>query len=67
MAGEHDVSPALVEKYLQGIDYPAQKEDLIEQAEDNNAPDEVLDMLEQLPDTEYDRPTDVAKAIGKLE
>ncbi len=35
------VSPAEVEKYLKGMDYPTRKPDLIKQAQQNGAPADV--------------------------
>lgn len=60
------VSPKEVEKYLAGADYPARKQDLIKRAEQNNAPQEVLDTIKRMPDETFNKPTDVAKAIGQF-
>jgi len=60
-------SPATVEKYLKGIDFPAEKEDLIDHALENGAPDEVIVVLERMPDREYGSAADVAKGIGEAE
>jgi hypothetical protein len=59
-------SPANVQTYLKGVAYPAKKDDLIQKAQDNDAPDEVLDILQQLPDGEYGGPQDVMKAYGQV-
>ncbi|OGV41838.1 MAG: hypothetical protein A2X46_13750 [Lentisphaerae bacterium GWF2_57_35] len=59
--------PITVEKYLKGMDYPAGKEDLIEHAEDLEAPDEVISILNQLPDESYETAADVTKAIGEIQ
>jgi hypothetical protein len=61
------VNPVELQKYLKGMNYPASKDDLIEHAEGQGADDEILDLLEQIPDEEYDAPTDVNKALGELE
>ncbi|MGB9929800.1 MAG: DUF2795 domain-containing protein [Methanosarcina sp.] len=42
-----------VEKFLKGIGYPAKKEALIEHAKKNHASNEILQMLENIPDKEY--------------
>jgi len=60
-------SPIEVEKFLQGIDFPASKQDLIQHAEDNNAPHRVIEVLNQMPDEEYGNAADVAKGIAKVE
>jgi hypothetical protein len=62
------VNPIQLQKHLKGVDYPATKDDLIEQAEENGADDDVIDVLEQLPDDEeFETPADVNKAVGEIE
>ena len=60
-------SPIAVEKYLKGMEYPASKDELIEHAEDSEAPDEVVDLLNKLPDETYDNAADVTKAMGTVQ
>lgn len=60
------VSPALVEKSIKGIKFPASKQDLIQQAEWNNASDDVLNILDNVPDKQFNSPVDISKAIGKM-
>jgi hypothetical protein len=60
-------SPATIEKYLKGIHYPAQKEDLINQAENNGAPQDAMNVLNRFEDKEYDSTVDVAKEVSKAE
>ncbi|HEY2277555.1 MAG TPA: DUF2795 domain-containing protein [Streptosporangiaceae bacterium] len=67
-------SPALVQRHLHGMHYPASKEDLVNyarsQCSDSNHPDSecerVVQALNRLPDQQYQRPTDVSKAFGEL-
>ena len=40
-------------KHFQGIDFPANKQDLIEQAKKNGAEENVMSMLDQMEDREY--------------
>ena len=61
------VSPVEVEKYLKGIDYPAKKQDLMKYAQQNGAPQEILNVVKQLPEETFNRPTDVAKAVGEVD
>ncbi len=61
------VSPAVVEKYLAGIHYPAAKKKLIEHAQSNGAPPEVTDLIHKLPEKTYFSPIDITKEIGKIE
>jgi hypothetical protein len=64
MAKEH-MSAAGLSKHLKGIDFPASKEDLIRQAIQNDAGEDVIDSLEMLEDREYRSMADVEKAFGK--
>jgi len=61
-----NVSPAQVEKSIKGAHFPAQKQDLIQQAKQNKADQEVLDILENMPDKQFRSPVDISKAIGKM-
>ena len=59
-------SAASVEKSLKGIDFPASKQDLINHAKKNNAPQEVLSILNDMPERQYQTAADVAKGIGEV-
>jgi len=61
-----NVSPAQVEKSIKGTHFPAKKQDLIQQAKQNNANQEVLDILENMPNKQFKSPVDISKAIGKM-
>lgn len=61
------VNPIQLQKHLKGINYPVSKEDLIDCAKQEGADEAVLSTLEQLPDQEYETPTEVSKAIGQIE
>jgi hypothetical protein len=54
-----------VQKYLAGVDYPATKDQLMEAARGNKASDEVLDLLDGLPDREFEGPTGVSEAVAR--
>ena len=61
------VSPVEVQKYLGGMNYPASKQELIGHARKNNAPDEVIRLLNELSDHQFRTPVDVSKAISQVE
>ena len=61
------ISPAIVEKYLAGIHYPAEKKNLVEKARDNDARSDVVNLLNKLPNKTYKSPIDITKEIGKME
>ncbi len=58
------VSPIELQKHLKGVDYPAQKDQLVQHAEQQGAPDDVLEGLRQIPDREYDGPNAVSSAFS---
>jgi hypothetical protein len=60
------VNPIQLQKYLKGLDYPVNKQQLLETAKKNGADENVISTLEQLPDKKYDAPVDVSEEVGKL-
>jgi hypothetical protein len=61
----HKVSPALVEKYLAGVHYPASKQELIARAKSNQANRDVIDTLNGLPEKTFNSPIDISKAMSR--
>lgn len=59
-------SPSSIIDFVKGMDFPCTKEDLINHAEDNNAPDRVINILQKLPDREYQSMTDLTEAAVKV-
>jgi hypothetical protein len=60
-------SPANVSAHLKGIDFPAQRDDLLDHAERNGAPREVVDVIGRMPDGKFESMADVMKAYGEAE
>ena len=60
-------SPAEIQKHLGGVDYPASKQELIRHAKDQDAPEDVISVLNRVEDRSYDSPADLMKAVGKVE
>lgn len=60
-------SPAAVLRHLKDVEYPATKDDLLAAAEEVDAPEEVLEALEELEDTTFEGPDEVAEALGEEE
>ncbi len=56
-------SPITVQKYLKGVDYPADRDDLLTVAEGNDAPEEVMEALEELDETTFEGPDEVVEAL----
>ena len=58
-------SPANVTKHLKGIDFPAEKQDLLKHAQHMKAEKVVLDEIQKMEDREYGNMADVMKSFGK--
>jgi hypothetical protein len=58
-------SPIDVQKALAGASYPAERDDLVTTAEDNEASEDVLGALRGLDESQtFDGPDDVMEALG---
>ncbi len=62
--GALGIDPAQVQRYLEGLDYPATKEDILRVARDNGADANTLDTLESIDDEVYTSPNEISDAIG---
>ncbi len=60
-------SPSTIAHYLKGIDFPAGKEDLIRHARGQEADEEVVGVLDRMPDQEYGSMADVMKGVGQVD
>jgi hypothetical protein len=59
-------NPIQIQKFLGGIDYPANREALISRAKESGADSNVLEALQNIPDKEYDSPTAVSSAVSDV-
>lgn len=61
--------PANIMRHTKGISFPVSKSDLVEHAKKGTGPDtnQVVAVLEQLPDQTYNSPAEILKAVGKKE
>ena len=57
-------TPIQVQKYLSGVDYPANKDDLVRHAESHGADDRVLEALRSIPERRYEGPNAISKEIA---
>jgi hypothetical protein len=53
-----------MEKFLSGVTFPAEKQDLITAARDKGAPDSVTAAMDRIPDRSYTSTDDVMNALG---
>ncbi|MBD2774045.1 DUF2795 domain-containing protein [Iningainema tapete] len=60
------INPIQLQKHLKGVDYPASKEDLISHAKEQGADENAISVLEQLPDQDFESPTDVSQAVSDI-
>lgn len=58
-------NPIEMQKYLKGMDYPASKDDLVAKAQENDAPDEVVQQLQGMSKDQFDGPNAVVKAVSQ--
>ncbi len=60
-------SPAKIQQSLKGAHYPSNKQDLVDLAKKNHAPNDVMSILDLIPEKEYISPAHVMKEVGKKE
>ncbi len=70
VAANRTVSAASVAKTLSGLDFPKNKQDIVNYAEQNKEKvedsDAVINTIKQIPDREYNGMADVEHEVGKL-
>lgn len=59
-------TPIQVQKFLGGVDYPADTSSLVKRAKDNGADENVLNALNRMPGRTFNSPNDVSEEMGKL-
>lgn len=59
------IRPTEIQEHLAGLDYPADRSDIVSHARGKGASDEILDILEEVDDRTYDSPADLMKSIGE--
>lgn len=58
-----DFNPEEAPQYLEGVEYPASKEDLISAAESNGAPEELIQRLGTLSRPDFTGPEEVVEEL----
>lgn len=58
-------NPIEAQKYLKGMSYPASKQDVIDHAQSNGAPQEMIDDLQSEGQDRFENPGEVQKAFSK--
>lgn len=62
MAARKDFA-ARIAAYVELIDYPCSKQELLQMADEQEFPDSVLDVLEELPNRDYSNQEAVIEAL----
>lgn len=60
-----NINPEQIQKILDGMSYPASKDDLVQHARSHGADSKVMDALNSLPDQQFQTAADVSRAVGK--
>jgi hypothetical protein len=65
-ASTEKANPVSVQAFLEGVNYPTRKGDLLREAKNRRANEEVRATIERLPDRRFEDPNEVSEAIGNL-
>jgi hypothetical protein len=63
---EHVISATDISHSLRGINFPADLNELITQANDNNAPNDLVTLLQQFPNQQFNSMADVEHAFHRV-
>ena len=55
------------QKFLSGMNYPASKDEIVRHAEGQGADDDILSVLRQITDRQYDGPNAVSHEISEAQ
>lgn len=59
-------NPVAVQAYLKGINYPASKEDILDRAAQNKAPNEIMSALKKISEKRYSSPAELTREVGQV-
>lgn len=67
MTRKHETpNPIHIQKFLGGLDYPVGKQDILDKAEQKGADSRALEVLQQIPDQEYESPVALSREVSKI-
>lgn len=58
-------NPVGIAKFLKGVDFPVDKQQLLQHAKQQGAMQEVIQSIQQLEDRQYNSMSDVEKSFGR--
>ncbi|MBW1989205.1 MAG: DUF2795 domain-containing protein [Deltaproteobacteria bacterium] len=53
-------------RYLRNLNYPATREDIVQNATEQGADEELLDAMRRLPSRQYNAPVEINQALGDV-
>ncbi len=56
-------NPQDIQQYLQGVNFPAEKQDVASQAEGNGAPQGIVDQIKNAAQQKFNNPEEVMQAL----
>jgi hypothetical protein len=60
---QREIGMTEVQKYIKDIDFPVGKNELLDHARQQDAPDEILELMKNSPSQQYGNPSDVSRAL----
>lgn len=60
------IGPAQVQEFLEGVEYPASRDELVAAAQAAGADQPILDLIGRLPAEAYQDPGQVSDAVGEI-
>lgn len=63
---ESNISMADVQAVLSGLEFPVKKQDVVDYATQHGASEDIISILDQLPDHDYNGPRDVGKELEHI-
>ena len=61
------VATAAISQYLEGIDFPASKSDIVNHVQRKNAPSQIVQTLKKMPGEKYSSMAGIWHAVGKVD
>jgi hypothetical protein len=55
-----------IEEFMEGLNFPASKQDITSKAREKGADDNIMSMLQKLPDKMYQSQNDIKNELGNL-
>lgn len=60
-----NVNPQDIQVYIRGVIYPTTKQEMLDRARENNAPEQVVRIIERLPGDTFEDYSEIMRAFGE--